>query len=195
MAHKQEIDLTTARTPAWNELSDSDKRSLVWNAVYNDRSLVTDPDDARRLADDVTEQMKRGLAYNEAQHEQWRARLWSSRWNALKRFLGWSTLVLAIGFGIANAIYWPIRVHANDYAHVDPGSVPGQAAQAVRQWFGQNDLPANLQIVEQKHSLLYGQRAWYVLYTGEHGQKVCAYVWSGHDGNYSKVEQGANCQG
>lgn len=192
----KDVDITQSRLPAWTELKPRDQETVVWNAVYNARieELADNADDARRAADQVVELIRRGHAYNEqgireARRER-RLDLLRGIRNALAVMIAIGAVLAGIGFGI----YEIYAVHANDYAGVDPATVRSDAARAINRWFGQNDLPANLQIVSQTHSHLYGKKAWFVRYNGDHRGPVCVYVWGGGKGDYEKVETGvASC--
>lgn len=188
------IDVLNSREPNWGELQPSARESLVWDAIYNERSLVTDPADARRAADEVVDLLRRGRKYDlqtvkDARRER-RGRLARKAGGILATL----AVIGVILSGIGTGIYAIVETHANDYAGVDPATVKKDAADAIHAWFGQNDLPANLQITEQRHALLYGNKAWLVVYNGDQRGPVCAYVWGGRSGDYEKVETGtAHC--
>lgn len=189
----KEIDLTKSREPVWTELATRDQETLVWDALYSARSLITDADDARRAADQVVELLRRGRAYNKQGLVDARRERRARRWRKVRSWLaGLTTLaVVAAGASVGGYAIW--KVHANDYAGVDPATVKSASAGAINRWFGQNDLPANLQIISQTHSHLYGKKAWFVLYNGDRRGPVCVYVWGGAKGNYEKVETGKAC--
>jgi hypothetical protein len=165
-------------------------KSQLWNDIYDAEALRSDPAEARRVADETVSLVAEG---RNARSYRRRADVWG----ATRTFLGYALVTVLLVGGIANAIYWPLKVHSNDYAHVDPGSVEGAAAEAIRQWYGENDLPANLQVISKEKSSLYGDRAWKVRYRTRTGKLVCAFVWktgngsSGEDRN--KVAEGKDC--
>lgn len=187
-------------TVSTSQLSSSDRASIVWDAVYRARSEVTDDADARELADQVVKLLDQGEQFNAEEIErsredrayrkqEQRKRLWSK--------IGEGAIVLGIVLlvvgALVNVIYWPLETHSNDYAHVDPGTVPAQALTTVQKYIGQKNMPAQMTLVKKKHSLYDGKHAWYVLYRTSSGKSICTYIWSGSHGDYGRVFQGSGC--
>lgn len=179
----------------WDKLGAKDLSTIVWDAVYNERSLVTGASDAKDLADRVVTYVARGAEITEREHrivrraERWKA--WRRTWPKLLL----ATIITAVVGGISGGFYAIWKVDSNDYADVDPGSVGPQATDAIRAYYGLDDLPTNLVQTTERHSHFIGKPAWYARFVGDHNKVVCVYVWSGQNGNYhSPVEQGAICR-
>lgn len=174
------------------------RETIVWDAVNNALTLNgATPDEACSEADHVIAWMKAGQREQSAVRRAARRQERAAGWAKARVRLTWAAVILAVMFGVLNVPYWIVRSHANDYGGTDPGSVADGAAYAVRAWYGQNDLPSNLQLVSQTHSTLYGRKAWLVRYTGS-GKPVCVYVWGNGNldtphGTYSQVDEG--CKG
>jgi hypothetical protein len=193
-------DIGLGIEPLTAQLSLKAKRDIVWDAVYNARSMLTDPDDARKLADNVVALIDRGQLYNEAEEAKRREvkeaekKIARQRRNSrIKRKVLIFAPIFLVIFAVANIPYWVIRSHANDYASVDPASVVPQAVSAISSYYGQNDMPARLNFQSKRHDIWNGQPAWYALFRTDKNKKVCAYVWSGANGDYSKTLSGKDC--
>lgn len=90
--------------------------------------------------------------------------------------------VLTCLVAVAANVWWIREVlshNDHDFAGYGPRKVARHGMFALQHWYGQNDMPANLELVAKSHSELYGQDAWQVVYRAPSGAYVCAYVMKG----------------
>lgn len=170
---------------------DKDLKTRVWNALTSDLVLAgSDQAEADQMADRVISLIN--LGEDAERHER--------RKSFRKKVLPWVLAVVllgGLGSGIFSAVWYYDKVHANDYAGIDPQSVPQKANRGLHAWYGLNDFPADLTFRSQTHSEVSGVPAWKSLYKRQDGKLVCVYTWIESAGQNSidrnRVSEGQAC--
>lgn len=170
----------------------------VWDAIVDTLSLTPDYDKpgAVRIADEIQRLVLVGLS---EQSEERRARR-RARMGDLLRGLAWTfTGAVALAAIAWGAYSWTTH-NDHDYAGYGPSKAPVHASVAIRAYYGENDLPANLRLVGETRSSVFGQHAWKVDYRAQDGTAVCAWVWIGKptpdttETDQAKVAAGGDCR-
>lgn len=169
------------------------RRAKIWNAIHDGLELEPDygADGATKEADEILRLAERGLAWEKFDRRK-------AAWNYWRSFLahisGYALAVIVLSVGFASAIYFPLKVHANDYASIDPGSVADDSKTAITNWYGHDNLPNLTRMLSKEHSNFAGKKAWKAVFSTRGNRIVCAYVWRGKTGLFSKVQEGRDCQ-
>lgn len=108
------------------------------------------------------------------------------------RFL-WISIPLVVVSLLAFGGYKLEQTDDTDYAGYPPETAVAHADDAIAAWYGQDNLPTQLELVRQpERSLLRGQKAWKVTFDNPN---ICAFVWE--DGvaytNEYKILEGSDC--
>lgn len=174
---------------------------VVWDAVVSQLEMNPDydHDGAVALADRARTLMERGAKYDEAER---RAARRAARVERAKDIGQWAGVAVAALAVVAVNFWWihAVASHNNrDYAGYGPKKAPVHASYAIQAWYGQNDLPPNLQLKGEQRSHIFGQDAWKVDYRAQNGLRVCAWVWLGRatpdarTTDLSRVATGKDC--
>jgi hypothetical protein len=168
------MERSVSKTLATKPLKDDPLVTHAWNALFQAREVEAGAEVAERDADRLRDLVKLGLDY---ERDRRRYYLWTGIWRTTRIVLLYALAVAILGAGIGNAIYWPMKERANDYAHTDPGSVGDGALFAMQRFYGQNDMPKQPTMVSKSHDFFLGHPAWLTRWEAYKHKPVCIYVW------------------
>lgn len=153
----------------------------IWNDVYDNESLRSDPDVARNLADSV----KASLSQNNLAILQEKR---NEMIDNIKYFfvtaLYWLAGALVL-LGICVGLHFAFAANNHDYAGYGPQNVGKHNIAAINSYV----LPRKIILQKRERGNFAGTSAWESQYSVD-GKVVCVYVWSGQRGNYSHVTEG-----
>jgi hypothetical protein len=135
----------------------------IWDLVHDHYALDPDMDrnGATYLADQVRDALRNKRHYFERQHRKALGR-------KFLKGLGIFAVLAALAFGVFLFVHFT----TDDYAGLDKGEALDNAAGAVLSYYGENDLPSNLEVESVEKSKIFGSEAWRVDYEGT----LCVYA-------------------